>query len=44
MKNSKKLVNLISLVVLVTTNILSPLSYATAGEEDIGSVSDTVSY
>ena len=42
MKNSKKLVNLISLVVLVTTNILSPLSYVMAEEDlDIG---DTASY
>lgn len=43
MRESKKLVNLVSLVVLVATNIISPLSYATAGEEflDIG---DTASY
>ena len=42
MKNSKKLVNLISLVVLVATNILSPLSYVTAEDDlDIG---DTASY
>jgi hypothetical protein len=42
MKNSKKVVNLISLVVLVVTNILSPLSYVMAEEDlDIG---DTASY
>ena len=44
MRNSKKLVNLISLVVLVSTNIISPLSYATAGEEDIVSEDNTVTY
>jgi hypothetical protein len=42
MKNSKRFVNLLSLVVLVVTNILSPLSYVTAeGDLDLG---DTASY
>ena len=44
MKDSKKLVNLISLVVLVATNILSPLSYATAGEEDIVNEDNATTY